>query len=69
MLYTFTPGGPSEIIVPIRILDDFLLENDEDLSSIISLSTVTDAIDLSPAEASIRILDDDREWTYVIDIA
>ena len=62
MLYTFTPGGPSEIIVPIRILDDRLLENDEDISSIISLSTVTDVIDLSPAEANIRIIDDDREW-------
>ena len=60
MEYTFTPGGPSEIIIPIRIIDDSRLEPDEDLSSIISLTTVTDVIDLDPAEATINIIDDDR---------
>ncbi len=64
MSYTFTPGGPTEIIIPIRILDDFLVENTEALSTLITLSTDNDMIDLNPDTATIRIIDDDRTYLH-----
>ena len=53
---TFTPDGPTEFTIPITIINDR-----EDFSSIVTLSSVSDAIIIIPSQATINIIDDDSE--------
>ena len=54
--------GPvvTEQVVMIRIIDDDRLEEDEQFNSFVILTVSDPAISLSPAQASITIIDNDR---------
>ena len=54
--------GPvvTEQVVMIRIIDDGRLEVDEQFNSFVILTVSDPAISLSPAQASITIIDNDR---------
>ena len=59
---TFTPDGPTQFTIPITIINDIFLEYDrENFSSIVSLSSASDAIIIMPSQATINIIDDDSE--------
>lgn len=47
------------IVVPISVIDDIFVENDENLRSVITLSATGEPVDLNPGEASILIRNDD----------
>ena len=50
-----------EIVVPITIFDDLLVENNEMLDGVLTLSVLDDDVILNPAEASITIVDNDGD--------
>ena len=56
----FSPSV-STFTVPITIIDDLYLENDEPFSAMITLSTVEPGITLDPDTAQITILNDDSK--------
>ena len=52
--------GVTEVVVPIRIIDDIRLEEDrESFFSALSLTTVEPAVTLNPASATVEIIDND----------
>ena len=61
---TFFPSADDrqENVVQINVLDDIFVEDDETLSSVVSLTAADDAIDLNPAVANITILNDDSKF-------
>ena len=56
---TFGPGVTEQVVM-IRIIDDGRLEEDEQFNSFVILTVSDPAISLSPAQASITIIDNDR---------
>ncbi len=58
---TFGPSADSrqEITVPIAIVDDLFVENDQMLAGVLSLNVMDNDVILSPSEASITIIDND----------
>ena len=61
MLITFPASslGHQSRVIPITIINDNFVENDENFAALVSLSTTDSAILLQPAEAAITIIDDD----------
>ncbi len=45
--------------MPIAIVDDLFVENDEMLAGVLSLNVMDNDVILSPSEASITIIDND----------
>ena len=64
---TFFPSADDrqENVVQINVLDDIFVEDDETLSSVVSLTAADAVIDLNPAVANITIFNDDSRF-YVI---
>ena len=58
---TFGPGNTQQDVM-IAIIDDQRLENDEQFNSVVSLTVADPAVDLSPAFASITIIDNDSKF-------
>ena len=56
---TFGPGVTEQVVM-IAIIDDLRLENDEQFNSFVSLTVADPAVTLSPDQANITIIDNDR---------
>jgi hypothetical protein len=57
---TFGPGVTQQDVM-IMIIDDLRLEHDEQFNSFVSLTVADPAVSLSPSQASITIVDNDRK--------
>ena len=64
---TFFPSADDrqENVVQINVLDDIFVEDDETLSSVVSLTAADAVIDLNPAVANITIFNDDSKFVCV----
>ena len=64
---TFGPGNTQQDVM-IAIIDDRRLEHDEQLNSVVSLTVADPAVDLSPAVASITIIDNDSKLSTSVEV-
>ncbi len=55
----------STISVSIPIIDDDVDEITENFFADLALITVTDRVNVAPAEATVSIVDNDGEWLYM----
>ena len=64
MEIVFEPSSMNrqERVVQITVIDDMFVENDENLTSVVSISSDDDAVVLNPGQASINILNDDSKF-------
>ena len=51
--------------VPVVIIDDSYLENDEPFSTVVNLATADPSITITPNSATITILNDDSESCFL----
>ena len=64
---TFGPGNTQQDVM-IAIIDDRRLEHDEQFNSVVSLTVADLAVDLSPANADITIIDNDSKLSTSIEV-
>ena len=64
MTLVFSPTATS-FTVPVVIIDDSYLENDEPFSTVVNLATADPSITITPNSATITILNDDSESCFL----
>ncbi len=68
MEIVFLPSSEprQEQVIQITVIDDIFVENDENFTSLLSLSVADPSVDLNPGEASILIKNDDGAYTRLL---